>query len=116
MARPPRLSTAHAGPGIKMCKVPSQLNKPRQLCRHSMLFGWAACNGRGPMKSKCLLALSALLVSGCTQVNDEFYSKKEFYQPIIRCRHVTMQTFGSTPARPGLLARHHPHSLADQTL
>jgi len=30
------------------------------------------------MKAKCFLALSALLMSGCAQVNDEFYSKKNF--------------------------------------
>ena len=30
------------------------------------------------MKSKCSLALSALLMSGCAQVNDQFYSKKNF--------------------------------------
>jgi hypothetical protein len=30
------------------------------------------------MKPKCFLALSALLVSGCAQVNDQFYLKKNF--------------------------------------
>jgi PBP1b-binding outer membrane lipoprotein LpoB len=30
------------------------------------------------MKSKCSLVLSALFISGCAQVNDQFYSKKNF--------------------------------------
>ncbi len=30
------------------------------------------------MKSKCFLALCAVLMSGCAQVNDQFYSKKNF--------------------------------------
>ncbi len=30
------------------------------------------------MKSKCSLALTALLMSGCTQVTDQLYSKKDF--------------------------------------
>ena len=30
------------------------------------------------MKAKCFFALSALLMSGCAQVNDQFYSKKNF--------------------------------------
>jgi PBP1b-binding outer membrane lipoprotein LpoB len=30
------------------------------------------------MKSKCFLTLSALLMSGCAQVNDQIYSKKNF--------------------------------------
>jgi hypothetical protein len=30
------------------------------------------------MKSKCFLLMSALLMSGCAQVNDQFYSKKNF--------------------------------------
>ena len=30
------------------------------------------------MKSKCFLLMTALLISGCTQVNDQFYSKKNF--------------------------------------
>jgi len=30
------------------------------------------------MKSKCFLALSAVLMSGCAQVNDQFYSKTNF--------------------------------------
>jgi hypothetical protein len=30
------------------------------------------------MKSKCFLLMTALLTSGCTQVNDQFYSKKNF--------------------------------------
>jgi len=38
----------------------------------------SAIHRSGIMKSKCLLALSALLISGCAQVNDQFYSKKNF--------------------------------------
>jgi hypothetical protein len=30
------------------------------------------------MKSKCFLLIAALLISGCTRVNDQFYSKKNF--------------------------------------
>ena len=30
------------------------------------------------MKAKCFFALSALLMWGCAQVNDQFYSKKNF--------------------------------------
>ena len=30
------------------------------------------------MKSKCSLALCLLLMSGCAQVNDQFYSKNNF--------------------------------------
>ena len=30
------------------------------------------------MKSKCFLLMTALLISCCTQVNDQFYSKKNF--------------------------------------
>ena len=30
------------------------------------------------MTAKCFLALSALLMWGCAQVNDQFYSKKNF--------------------------------------
>jgi len=30
------------------------------------------------MKPKCFLALTALLMSGCAQVNDQFYLKKNF--------------------------------------
>jgi len=30
------------------------------------------------MRSNCSLLATALLVSGCTQVNDQFYSKKNF--------------------------------------
>ena len=30
------------------------------------------------MKSKCFLVMSSLLLSGCAQVNDQFYSKKNF--------------------------------------
>ena len=37
-----------------------------------------SCNSLAPMKPKCFLALSALLVSGCAQVNDQFYLKKNF--------------------------------------
>jgi hypothetical protein len=30
------------------------------------------------MKEKCFLLMTTLLISGCTQVNDQFYSKKNF--------------------------------------
>ena len=30
------------------------------------------------MKAKCFLLMTTLLISGCTQVNDQFYSKKNF--------------------------------------
>ena len=30
------------------------------------------------MRSKCFPLMTALLVAGCTQVNDQFYSKKNF--------------------------------------
>jgi hypothetical protein len=30
------------------------------------------------MKSKCFLLMTALLILGCAQVNDQFYSKKNF--------------------------------------
>ncbi len=30
------------------------------------------------MKSECFLLMAALLISGCTQINDQFYSKKNF--------------------------------------
>jgi hypothetical protein len=36
------------------------------------------CNGLAAMRPKCFFVLSALLLSGCAQVNDQFYSKKNF--------------------------------------
>jgi hypothetical protein len=30
------------------------------------------------MKAKCFLLMTTLLISGCAQVNDQFYSKKNF--------------------------------------
>jgi len=33
------------------------------------------------MKAKCFFSLSALMIAGCAQINDQFYSKKNFTSP-----------------------------------
>jgi hypothetical protein len=43
-----------------------------------VLFGNTSRFVDAPMKSKFLLMIAAPLISGCAQVNDQFYSKKNF--------------------------------------
>jgi hypothetical protein len=54
------------------------LSPSRQLPAAFLCFWTGSVGAVRTMRSKCFFALNALLISGCAQVTDQLYSKKNF--------------------------------------